>query len=109
MALDMRAPGWGRPLLAINAVVAWCAVAFSGYLSISGYYLGKEDPSKLSLLGNLASGHDQWYERLFDWATYFTIWSNVTVAVVLTVGGHGHLHTTMAARTPTVASVITLK
>ena len=85
MALDMRAPGWGRPLLAINAVVAWCAVAFSGYLSISGYYLGKEDPSKLSLLGNLASGHDQWYERLFDWATYFTIWSNVTVAVVLTV------------------------
>ena len=85
MATDLRTPGWGRPLLAINAVVAWCAVLFSAYLSVSGYYLGKEDPSKLSILGNLASGHDQWYERLFDWITYFTIWSNITVAVVLTV------------------------
>ncbi len=82
---ELRAPSWGRPLLAANAVVAWCAVVFSAYLSVSGYYLGKEDPSKLSLLGNLASGHDQWYERLFDYLTYFTIWSNITVAVVLTV------------------------
>lgn len=82
---ELRTPSWGRPLFAVNALVAWFAVLFSAYLSVSGYYLGQEDPSKLSLLGNLASGHDQWYERLFDYLTYFTIWSNITVAVVLTV------------------------
>jgi hypothetical protein len=81
----LRMPTWGRPLLATNALVAWFAVLFSAYLSVSGYYLGKEDPSKPSLLGNIPSGHDQWYERLFDYLTYFTIWSNITVAVVLTV------------------------
>lgn len=82
---ELRTPTWGRPLIAINAAVAWFAVLFSAYLSVSGYYLGKEDPSKLSILGNLASGHDQWWERLFDYLTYFTIWSNITVALVLSV------------------------
>lgn len=85
MATDLRTPSWGRPLLATNALVAWCAVTFSAYLSVSGYYLGKEDLSKPSILGNLPAGHDQWYERLFDWLTYFTIWSNLTVAIVVTV------------------------
>jgi len=84
MESSPRTPPWGRPLIAVNAVVSWFGVVLSAYLSVSGYYLGKEDPAKPSILGNIPSGHDQWYERLFDWLTYFTIWSNITVAVVLT-------------------------
>lgn len=85
VSTELRTPTWGRPLIVVNALVAWFAVLFSAYLSVSGYYLGKEDPTKPSILGNIPSGHDQWYERLFDYLTYFTIWSNITVAVVLTV------------------------
>ncbi|HET7902734.1 MAG TPA: Pr6Pr family membrane protein [Candidatus Nanopelagicales bacterium] len=85
MESSLRTPSWGRPLIAVNALAAWFGVLLSAYLSVSGYYLGKEDPAKVSILGNVPSGHDQWYERLFDWLTYFTIWSNIVVAVVLTV------------------------
>jgi hypothetical protein len=85
MESSLRTPSWGRPLIAVNALVAWFGVLLSAYLSVSGYYLGKEDPTKASILGNLPSGHDQWHERLFDYLTYFTIWSNIVVAVVLTV------------------------
>ena len=74
-----------RPLLATNAVVAWLGVAISFALTISGYYLGSEQLDKQSLLGNVPSGHDSPLERFLDWSTYFTIISNITVAVVLTV------------------------
>lgn len=83
-ATELRAPRSARTWFAVNAVVAWAALALSAYLSVTGFYLGTEDPTKTSILGNVVSGHDQWYERLLDWLTFFTIWSNITVAVVLT-------------------------
>lgn len=76
---------WGRPLLAVNAVVAWAAVAVSLTLNLSGYYVDDVDPSKPTILGNVADGVDTPLERFFDWITYFTIISNITVAVIVTL------------------------
>lgn len=84
-ATGMRAPGYARALLLLNAIVAWAGVLLSFTMNITGAYLGDEDPSKPSILGNIPSGHDTPLERFLDWSTYFTIWSNITVAVVLTV------------------------
>lgn len=78
-------PAWGRVFLWINALVAWAAVGLSFALNLSGYYVDRIHPDKATILGNTAAGVDTPWERLFDWLTYFTIWSNITVAVVLTV------------------------
>jgi hypothetical protein len=74
-----------KALFAINAAVAWCAVALSFTLNVSGYYVSSADPSKPTILGQTPGGIDTPLERFFDWITYFTIWSNITVAIVLTV------------------------
>lgn len=78
------APRYARPLFIVNALVAWFAVALSLSLNVSGYYVDTLDPTKPTLLGNVADGIDTPIKRFFDWITYFTIWSNTTVAVVLT-------------------------
>jgi len=85
MTTTLRMPRSAPVLFATNAVVAWFGVVLSAVLSVSGYYLGTEDLGAPTILGNVVSGHDQWWERLLDWATFFTIWSNITVAVVMTV------------------------
>lgn len=82
---DVEFGPWGRPLLAVNAVVAWCAVALSFTLNISGHYADDVDPTKETILGNVAEGVDSPLERFFDWITYFTIISNITVAVIVTL------------------------
>lgn len=81
----LQAPRFARPLFIINAAVAWFGVALSATLNASGYYLYEFDPSKPTLLGNVAGGQDSAFERLEDWIGYFTILSNITVAVVMTV------------------------
>lgn len=78
-------PSYGRVLFWINAVLAWIAVSLQLTLNLSGYYVDRIDPAKATILGNTAAGVDTPLERFLDWATYFTVWSNVTVAVVLTV------------------------
>ena len=52
---------------------------------VSGHYVEAADPAKASILGNTVDGIDTPWERLFDWLTYFTILSNLLVAVVLTM------------------------
>ena len=81
----VQAPRFARPLFLVNAVVAWLAVALSATLNASGYYLYELDPTKPTLIGNVAGGQDSVLERLIDWIGYFTILSNITVAVVMTV------------------------
>lgn len=77
-------PRYATLLLTLNAVVAWVGVLLSLTLALTGN--NKHiDPSDPTQLGNLAEGVDTPLERLFDWLTYFTIWSNVIVAVVVTV------------------------
>lgn len=74
-----------RILFGANAVVAWLAVSLSFTLALTGYYVDTVDPEKPTILGNTATGVDTPLERILDWSTYFTILSNVVVAVVLTV------------------------
>ena len=79
------APRYARPLFILNAAVAWFAVALSLSLNLTGYYVDTLDPTRPTLLGNVPDGIDTPIKRFFDWITYFTIWSNTTVAVVMTV------------------------
>jgi hypothetical protein len=78
-------PSWARPLFLINALVAWSAVGVSFTLMAIGYYIDEVDPSKPTLLGNIPTGKDQVWERFFDWSSYFTILSNIVVAIVMTM------------------------
>ncbi len=78
-------PSYGPVFLWINLVAAWFAVGLSFTLNVTGYYVDKVDPSKPTILGNIPEGIDTVWERLFDWITYFTIVSNIVVAVVLTM------------------------
>ena len=83
--LPMQAPRFARPLFLVNAAVAWFAIALSATLNASGYYLYQLDPTKTTIIGNTVAGQDTALERLIDWLGYFTILSNITVAVVMTV------------------------
>jgi hypothetical protein len=74
-----------RILIAVNAVLAWAAVGVSFTLAVTGYYVATMDLDKPTILGNVTGGNDTVLERLLDWSTYFTILSNIVVAVVLTV------------------------
>ncbi len=77
-------PRYATTLITANAVIAWTGVAISLTLALTGQneHVNPSDPTQL---GDLASGVDTPLERFFDWLTYFTIWSNVLVAVVVTV------------------------
>jgi hypothetical protein len=60
-------------------------VALSFALSVGGYYVDRVDATKSSILGNTPDGVDTVWERFFDWISYFTILSNIVVAVVMTM------------------------
>ncbi len=72
-----------RILFGINAVLAVLAVSISFTLAVTGYYLDKRNLSEPTILGNVPGGNDTVLERLLDWSTFFTILSNVVVAVVM--------------------------
>ena len=76
-------PTASRALFGINAVLALVAVGLSFTLAVTGFYVGTGDPAKPTILGNVPGGNDTVLERLLDWSSYFTILSNVVVAVVL--------------------------
>jgi hypothetical protein len=77
-------PAASRVLLGANAVIAWLAVGVSMTLMVTGYYADEIDPAEPTILGNILTGKDSVLERLLDWTTYFTILSNIVVAVVVT-------------------------
>ncbi len=72
-----------KVLFGINALVAWCGVLLSFTLNASGYY--PPDTSTPTLFGDNPVGIDGLVGRLLDWITYFTILSNVIVAIVMTL------------------------
>lgn len=76
-----------KSLVFINAIVAYISVGISFALMFIGYYANAEniDLKTPTLLGNSVDGTDQVWERFFDWISYFTIWSNIVVAIVLTM------------------------
>ncbi|MFY9331321.1 MAG: Pr6Pr family membrane protein [Candidatus Nanopelagicales bacterium] len=71
---------WARPLFGINALVAWSGVLLQFVLTSLGTYPSENTVS--SILGNPDQGA---LGRIFDYFTYFTILSNILVAVMMTL------------------------
>jgi hypothetical protein len=82
-APTLDTPPYGPAFFWVNAVVAWCGVLLSFTLNVSGHYVDRVDPMKPTILGNVPEGIDTPLERVLDWITYFTILSNIVVAVTL--------------------------
>ena len=72
--------GWRQVLFAINAVVAWLGIIASIVLSGGGFY-----PGDVTIPSQLGYANPGAFSRLADSFSYFTIWSNIVVAIVLTV------------------------
>jgi len=72
-----------RTLFAINALVAWSGVIMQLTLSASGYY-----PPELevpSLYGDNPVGEAGGVSRIFDTISYFTFWTALLAAIVMTI------------------------
>lgn len=73
-------PTWKRALFGINALIAWCGVLLSFTLTVLDTYPSQNtNPTALGFASQGLLG------RVFDWFTYFTLWSNIVVAVVVTM------------------------
>ena len=80
VARSPRAQRW----FLVNAVVAWLGLAVQLTISATGMYpTTATNPSEYGY-GN-APGVDGLVGRLVDFFSYFTIWSNIAVAVVMTL------------------------
>ena len=67
-----------RVLYGINGVVAAFGALFSFTLTVLGTYPSQNtDPTSLGFAGQGLLG------RIFDYFTYFTLWSNILVAIVM--------------------------
>ncbi len=71
---------WARPLYGINAAVAWAGCGLQFILSAFGVY-----PSTNTVASQLGNNDQGALGRIFDYFTYFTILSNILVAVILTM------------------------
>lgn len=72
-----------RRAWAVNAVVAWFGVGLTVLLSGLGWY--REQPTEPGLYGDTGDGLSGALSRLTDTFSYFTIWSNIVVAVSVTL------------------------
>jgi hypothetical protein len=71
---------WAKPLFGINALVAWAGVLLQ--LGLTAFNVYPSTNTVPSQLGNPDQGA---LGRIFDYFTYFTILSNILVAVILTM------------------------
>ncbi len=72
-----------RRAYAVNAGVAWLGVVLTVALSALGWY--REAPVEAGLYGDTGDGLGGALARVTDTFSYFTIWSNVVVAVSTTM------------------------
>lgn len=72
-----------RRAFALNAAVAWLGLALTIVLSALGSY--GEIPVEVGLYGDTPDGMAGVFSRLADTLSYFTIWSNVVVAISATM------------------------
>lgn len=69
---------WRRALFGINGVIAAFGALFSLTLTVLGTYPSQNtNPTALGFAGQGLPG------RVFDYFTYFTLWSNILVAIVM--------------------------
>mgnify|MGYP000501185438 CR=1 FL=1 len=73
----------GRRMLLVNAVVAWGGVLLTVALSAAGAY--REQEPEPGVYGDNGDGLMGAVSRVTDTLSYFTIWSNIAVAVSLTL------------------------
>lgn len=71
-----------RTAYVVNAVIAWTGVVLTVLLSGLGWY--RDLPVEPGLYGDTGDGLAGVTSRLTDTLSYFTIWSNVVVAVSVT-------------------------
>jgi hypothetical protein len=73
----------GRGWFVLNAIVAWFGLATQLVISATGMY-----PNTQTVLSQLGPGNPSGtagtVPRIIDFLSYFTIWSNIVVALVLT-------------------------
>lgn len=72
-----------RRAYALNASIAWLGVVVTLVLSGLGWY--REVPVEAGLYGDTPDGFAGVLSRLTDTLSYFTIWSNVVVAISATL------------------------
>jgi hypothetical protein len=80
VSVPTRISPWARPLFGINALVAWAGCGLQFFLSAFGVY-----PSTNTVASQLGNNDQGALGRIFDYFTYFTILSNILVAVILTM------------------------
>lgn len=75
-----------QQLYVVNAVVAWAGIALNVVLSALGLYGDTNRPETQTLYGwSYPDGIAGALNRLGDTLSYFTIWSNLVVAVIVTL------------------------
>lgn len=72
-----------RTLFGLNALVAWAGVVMEFSLSASGYY--PPDLRVPTLYGNNPLGEAGAVSRIFDTLSYFTFWTALLTAIVMTI------------------------
>ncbi len=94
-------PG-ARRWFAVNAVIAWLGLAVSLTLTVTALY-----PSTVTIPTRYGADHAAGLgSRLADWVSYFTIWSNVVVAVVMSILAWGRPRASAALRAARLDSVL---
>lgn len=93
-----------RTAFVANAVIAWLGVVLTVVISGLGAYTVQ--PVEPGLYGIHPDGLAGVVSRLADTASYFTIWSNVVVAVTMTVLARRPLRSTALLRTLRLDSVL---
>jgi hypothetical protein len=78
------APRKAAPWFAINATVAWLGLAVQFILSSTGMYPSEATAASQVGFAN-AAGAAGALGRIIDFLSYFTIWSNVVVGLVMTL------------------------
>jgi hypothetical protein len=74
---------WARPLFGLNALAAWISLGIQFWLSAAGVY--PYTPTSPSTLGWNQPGAAGAVGRILDYFSYFTILSNIVVAVIMTM------------------------
>lgn len=89
----------------LNAVLAWAGLAVSLTLDVLGTY-----PSTVTVASHygyaVPDGVAGSTQRVADWVSYFTIWSNLTVAIVMTVLALGRARPSRWLRAARLDSVL---
>jgi len=72
-----------RNLFGLNAASAWLGFGFSFVIEL--FYLEPYDSPTASLYGGHAAGWAGAFNRIVDLLSYFTIWSQIVVGVIMTL------------------------